>query len=111
MRTPAEHQLVAEGVDAVQHLMLFCACTAGAVSRNLESYGQCVDFDAAMPTWQQHLLADPQTSGGLLVAVAPGAAADVLQVLRDAGCGSAAVIGWLEEGESRLRVTAAAPDS
>jgi selenide,water dikinase len=84
---------------------------AGAVSRNLESYGHCVDFDAAMPTWQQHLLVDPQTSGGLLVCVAPEAAAAVLQLMWDAGCSSAAVIGQLEEGEPRVRVLAAAPDS
>jgi selenophosphate synthase len=84
---------------------------AGAVSRNLESYGQSVDFDAAMPTWQQHLVVDPQTSGGLLVCVAPEAAAAVLQMLHDAGCSSAAVIGQLEEGEPRVRVMAAAPDN
>lgn len=83
----------------------------GAVARNLESYGQSVDFDSAMPTWQQHLLVDPQTSGGLLVCVAPDAAPAVLQLLHEAGCSSAAVIGRLEEGEPRVRVMAAAPDS
>jgi selenide,water dikinase len=92
--------------------ILCCAPpAAGAVSRNLESYGQSVDFDSAMPTWQQHLLVDPQTSGGLLVCVAPDAAPAVLQLLRDAGCSSAAVIGQLDEGEPRVRVMAAAPDS
>ncbi|WIA18974.1 hypothetical protein OEZ85_003642 [Tetradesmus obliquus] len=62
----------------------------GAVARNLESYGQSVDFDSAMPSWQQHLLVDPQTSGGLLL-------------LHEAGCGSAAVVGQLEEGEPHCR--------
>lgn len=76
----------------------------GAVPRNLESYGQDVDFDAAMPTWQQHLLVDPQTSGGLLLAVAADQADAVLQLVQAAGCSKAAVIGQLVEGEPRVKV-------
>lgn len=76
----------------------------GAVPRNLESYGQSVDFHQAMPTWQQHLLVDPQTSGGLLLAVAPNQAEAVLQFVREAGCSKAAVIGSLVEGEPRIKV-------
>lgn len=76
----------------------------GAVPRNLESYGASVDFDQAMPTWQQHLLVDPQTSGGLLLAVAADAAESVLQAVRGAGCVKAAVIGSLGEGEPRMKV-------
>lgn len=76
----------------------------GAVPRNLESYGQSVDFDQAMPTWRQHLLVDPQTSGGLLLAVAPDAADAVLQLVKAAGCSKAAVIGQLVAGEPRIAV-------
>lgn len=76
----------------------------GAVPRNLESYGQDVDFDQAMPTWQQHLLVDPQTSGGLLLSVAPDAAEVVLQQVQAAGYGKAAVIGRLMEGQPRVKV-------
>lgn len=76
----------------------------GAVPRNLESYGQDVDFDGVMPTWQQHLLVDPQTSGGLLLAVAPDQADAVLQLVQAAGCSKAAVIGQLVEGQPRVRV-------
>ena len=50
----------------------------GAIGRNLASYGHEVDFAPQLPEWQQRLLADPQTSGGLLVAVAPEAADEVL---------------------------------
>lgn len=77
----------------------------GAVPRNLESYGSSVDFDQAMPAWQQHLLVDPQTSGGLLLAVAADAAEAVLQAVRAAGCVKAAVIGSLGQGEPRVKVT------
>lgn len=78
----------------------------GAVPRNLESYGHDVDFDPALPTWQQHLLIDPQTSGGLLLAVAPDAVDSVLQLLKEARCSHAAVIGKLSEGQARVTVKA-----
>lgn len=43
-------------------------CVPGGTSRNLDSYGHKL---GAMPQSVQHLLCDPQTSGGLLIAVAP----------------------------------------
>ena len=43
----------------------------GASHRNWSSYGSDVAVPAEMPEWRRHLLTDPQTSGGLLVAVAP----------------------------------------
>lgn len=78
----------------------------GAVARNLESYGSSIDFDQGLTAWQQRLLVDPQTSGGLLVAVAPGEVDGVMQVLAEAGCGRAAVIGVLEAGEPGIKVVA-----
>jgi selenophosphate synthase len=71
----------------------------GAVPRNLESYGQHLVFDSSMPEWQQHLMVDPQTSGGLLLAVAADQADKVLQQVKEAGCSKAAVIGQLKAGE------------
>jgi len=50
------------------------------------------------------LLADPQTSGGLLAAVAPEAADEVLARFRDAGFAQAAVIGKVEQGAARVLV-------
>lgn len=43
-------------------------CTSGGTDRNFESYGQKI---SALTKRQKALLCDPQTSGGLLVAVAP----------------------------------------
>ena len=40
----------------------------GASKRNWASYGAEVGLPAGLPDWALHLLADPQTSGGLLVA-------------------------------------------
>ena len=76
----------------------------GAIERNLASYGHEVDFAAHIETWQQRLLADAQTSGGLLVSAAPEAADDVLKKFAAAGFMQAAVIGTMREGEARVAV-------
>ncbi|MEJ5065274.1 selenide, water dikinase SelD [Erwinia sp. MYb375] len=49
-------------------------CVPGGTGRNFASYGQLV---GPMTDMQRHLLCDPQTSGGLLLAVLPGAEAAV----------------------------------
>ncbi len=77
----------------------------GAVGRNLASYGHEVDCAASVQDWQRKLLADPQTSGGLLVAVAPEAADEVLACFREAGFAQAAVVGEMRQGAPRISVT------
>jgi rhodanese-related sulfurtransferase len=42
----------------------------GASGRNWASYGDAVDLPAGLEDWRRDLLTDPQTSGGLLIAVA-----------------------------------------
>jgi selenide,water dikinase len=54
--------------------------------------------------WQQALLTDPQTSGGLLVSCAPAAAAQVLARFHATGFGQAAVIGRMRAGAPRLEI-------
>jgi selenide,water dikinase len=76
----------------------------GAIERNLASYGHEVDFVPQFPEWQRRLLADAQTSGGLLVSVAPDAADEVLRCFRGAGFGQAAVIGMMRQGAARVAV-------
>ena len=76
----------------------------GAIDRNLASYGHEVDFAAHLENWQRRLLADAQTSGGLLAAVAPGAAEQALSVFRNAGFAQAAMIGTVKQGLPRVRV-------
>ncbi|NCN88632.1 MAG: selenide, water dikinase SelD [Gallionella sp.] len=77
---------------------------AGAIARNLASYGHELDFAPELADWQRQLLADPQTSGGLLAAVAPEAADEVLARFRDAGFAQAAVIGKVGRGAARVLV-------
>ena len=55
-------------------------CTSGGTDRNFESYGQKI---SALTKRQKALLCDPQTSGGLLVAVAP----DGLTAFEEASAG------------------------
>ncbi|HZW25765.1 MAG TPA: selenide, water dikinase SelD [Gallionella sp.] len=76
----------------------------GAIDRNLASYGHDLDFAPELETWQRRLLADAQTSGGLLVSVAPEAADAVLRCFRDAGFEQAAVVGTMREGAARVAV-------
>ena len=76
----------------------------GAIERNLASYGVDVDFAAHVATWQQRLLADAQTSGGLLVSVAPEAADEVLERFAAAGFTQVAVIGKMRQGEAGVAV-------
>ncbi len=65
----------------------------GAADRNWASYGQEVALGTGLGTWQRDLLCDPQTSGGLLIAVAPGGENAVLRELHGSGFAQAAVIG------------------
>jgi hypothetical protein len=45
-------------------------CVTGASHRNWTSYGEHVALPEGCDDWRRHLLTDPQTSGGLLVACA-----------------------------------------
>ncbi len=76
----------------------------GATGQNLSSYGHEVDFAARLEDWQRRLLADSQTSGGLLVSVAPDAVDAVLSCFHRAGFAEAAAIGTMMRGEPRVVV-------
>ena len=76
----------------------------GAIERNLASYGHEVDFAAPLETWQRRILADAQTSGGLLVSVAAAAAEEVLACFHQAGFAQAALIGTMKSGVPRVAV-------
>lgn len=58
-------------------------CVPGGSGRNWESIGSSVSGTDAQ---SRTLLCDPQTSGGLLVAVEPESAEQVSHLLREAGC-------------------------
>jgi selenide,water dikinase len=74
----------------------------GASIRNWASYGDSVVLPPDLPEWRRHLLTDPQTSGGLLVACAPGRADVLLRTIVDAGYPAARIIGRTAAGASRV---------
>ncbi|MFA6062831.1 MAG: selenide, water dikinase SelD [Gallionella sp.] len=77
----------------------------GAIERNLESYGRDIHFADNIVHWQQRLLADPQTSGGLLVAVSPESVDEVLACFNQAGFAQASVIGTMKSGAAGVWVS------
>jgi selenide,water dikinase len=58
-----------------------------------------------MEEWHQHILTDPQTSGGLLVACSAEHAGRILKQIVDAGYPAARIIGHAEAGTPGVRVT------
>jgi selenide, water dikinase len=76
----------------------------GASTRNWLSYGDDVRLPGDLPDWKRDLLTDPQTSGGLLIAVAPEAADAVLDLVRARGFSAAAAVGRMAAGPPEVRV-------
>lgn len=75
----------------------------GGSERNEAYFGRWVTYTRALPNWEQRLLHDPQTSGGLLMAVSAEAAPVALDRLRAAGEG-AWVIGTARAGQGEIVV-------
>jgi selenide, water dikinase len=79
----------------------------GASGRNWAAYGDEVTLAPALDFADRALLTDPQTSGGLLVACAPEAVAEVLAIFAGEGFTEAVEIGGIEAAEApRLEVRA-----
>jgi len=75
---------------------LSLGCIPGGTMRNWKSYGHKI---APLTDHQKYLLADPQTSGGLLIAVYPDNLAAFEALLRENGIDEKCTlpIGWLED--------------
>lgn len=54
----------------------------GGAANNLQFYGSHIQFSSAIDEMRQHLLFDPQTSGGLLLAVPADKADEILEKAR-----------------------------
>ena len=78
----------------------------GASTRNWASYGDSVRLPDDLPDWRRDLLTDPQTSGGLLIAVAESEAQGVLDLVWSRGFAAAAVVGRLRDGPPEIHVQA-----
>jgi selenide,water dikinase len=82
--------------EAVKHVK--ADIFTGASTRNWAGYGSEVSLASNLALWQQNLLTDPQTSGGLLVSCTPEQEAEVLSILNLGGFASAQKIGHFAAG-------------
>jgi len=98
----AAHQVpVLEGVRE----LVAAGIVPGGTKRNLTFSRDFVTFDAAMDEPQQLILADAQTSGGLLLAVAPQRAAALRAALTAIGVPVVAEIGeMVDDASGRIHV-------
>jgi len=76
----------------------------GASGRNWASYGGAVREPAGLPDWRRDMLTDPQTSGGLLIAVGADQAQAVLDLAVARGFDFSRVVGRLVEGPAEIRL-------
>jgi selenide,water dikinase len=79
---------------------------AGGLGRNRDFRKDMVDIDKKVPQYLQDIFFDPQTSGGLLIAVPKAKALKLLKKLHSAGVAEAAIIGEVAaEPKGRIKVT------
>lgn len=76
----------------------------GGMERNRDYFGTWVEFAPGITEQQRHLLFDPQTSGGLLIAVHPDRAYNLLNDLLAVG-EDAVILGSASAGTGKIRVT------
>jgi selenide,water dikinase len=72
----------------------------GGTHANLKFLADWVNYEESIGKEEQLILADAQTSGGLLAAVSGENAKSLLDALHSAGVKAAAIIGRIEAGES-----------
>jgi selenide,water dikinase len=87
-------------LPGIEHY-LNAGCVPGGTGRNFDSYGHWV---SVLNNFQKNLLCDPQTSGGLLVAVAPGAESEFMELAQQQGLLLAPVGEWVERGSWAVQV-------
>ena len=83
--------------EAIKHVK--ADIFTGASTRNWAGYGNEIALASNIAPWQQNLLTDPQTSGGLLISCAPEQEAEVLSILNLDGFTSAQKIGQFVAGK------------
>jgi selenide,water dikinase len=76
----------------------------GGTARNVEYFSQWTTFDAALDEPSRLLCYDPQTSGGLLIAVAPDKSDTLMAALTERG-ERGWHIGQVNAGTGRIRIT------
>jgi selenide, water dikinase len=78
---------------------------SGGLLNNREFIGDCVEFSASVPEEYRLLLFDPQTSGGLLVAIAPHGAKAAMDAMARRGVGARQIGHAIEKRSPLISVT------
>ena len=78
--------------------------STGTNANNRRLVGDSIRFEQAWPAWRQEIVFDPQTSGGLLAAVAPEAGEELVAALQAEGVASAGIIGRVRPGQNNLKI-------
>ncbi len=97
-----DHQavpLLPGALDAVREGLI-----PGGLKNNRDFLGDCVAFAASLSEEKRAILFDPQTSGGLLIALAPEIAQTALDCLRRHGVNSAKIGHVLKKTSPLLQV-------
>ena len=77
----------------------------GGLNRNRDFRKDMVDIDKNIPQYLQDIVHDPQTSGGLLIAVPENKAQSLLEKIHGKGISHAAIIGEVTaESKGRIRI-------
>ena len=77
----------------------------GGLYRNRDFRMHMIDVDSGVPDWMVDILFDPQTSGGLLIAVASADADSLIDKLHETGIIDAAIVGEIVgKPKGRIRV-------
>jgi selenide, water dikinase len=112
MARGANHRLVIRADDlpimAEAQVLAQKRFVTGASTRNWMSYSDGVELPPDLPDWRRHLLTDPQTSGGLLIACDSGRADAILNKIVAAGYPHARIVGHVEAGAPVVAVRMAA---
>lgn len=86
--------------DAIDYY-LYNKCVPGGTNRNFDSYGHKI---GSLTDVQRNILCDPQTSGGLLLAVEPSQVQAFLSFAAELGLGTLEPIGEMVVSEGTKRV-------
>ncbi len=91
--------IMAEALDMYRR-----GVTTGVNAHNRQMVADAIRFEGDWPEWRREIVYDPQTSGGLLVAVNPDQIDALLSALHRAGVPAAVPVGTVGSGEGAGRL-------
>ena len=78
--------------------------TTGVNANNRRLVEAALKMDTALPAWHQEIVFDPQTNGGLLVALPENQSGELISTLHQAGITRAGIVGKVTERRESIRL-------